>query len=170
MAATSQVMKAVERRPKVVAMYLKGKRQSEIAQEMGVSTMAISRDLAAIRQEWLKSSLIDFNEAKARELTRIDNLESTYWQAWERSLSAFKSKVVKAKGNPKTEDELRTNAEQTLKIEDRNGDPRYLQGVQWCIEQRCQIFGIYAAVKQELTGKDGGPVAFKEIIVELPPA
>jgi hypothetical protein len=27
--------------------------------------------------------------------------------------------------------------------EDPCGDPRYLEGVQWCVEQRCKILGLY---------------------------
>lgn len=162
MKVTSRETEAAERRPKVAERYLNGKRQSEIAEELGVNQATISRDLAALRKEWIKSALIDFNEAKARELTRIDNLESTYWEAWERSLEAFKSKVIKAKGNPRTEEELKTNAEQTLKTEDRNGDPRYLQGVQWCIEQRCKILGVYDTPGQS----EDKPFIFKVVYSE----
>jgi hypothetical protein len=44
------------------------------------------------------------------------------------------------------------------------GDPRFLAGIQWCIEQRCKILGLLAAVKNELTGKDGGPVQTEIVI------
>lgn len=154
-------------RKRIAELYLKRWLQVDIAEELGIDQSTVSRDLQVIRQQWLKSSLMDFNEAKARELARIDQLEITYWEAWDRSLEAFKSKIIKAKGNPRTEEELKANAEQTLKTEDRNGDPRFLQGVQWCIEQRCQILGIYAAVKQEITGAGGGPIESRLII--LPP-
>lgn len=150
-------------RKRIAELYLKRWLQVDIAEELKIDQSTVSRDLAAIREQWRKSTLIDFNEAKARELARIDNLEMTYFEAWDRSLDPFKSKVIKAKGNPKTEEELKANAEQTLKTEDRNGDPRFLQGVQWCIEQRCQILGIYAAVKQEITGADNGPVILKVV-------
>jgi predicted transcriptional regulator len=142
MAATSQTMKAVDRRVEIAEMYLKGRRQSEIAQELGTTQATISRNLAAVREEWLKSALVNFNEAVARELAKTDNLERVYWESWERSLEPFKSKTIKARGNPKTEDELKSSAEQTLKTEDRNGDPRFLQGVQWCIEKRCKLLGL----------------------------
>jgi hypothetical protein len=33
-----------------------------------------------------------------------------------------------------------------------------LQGVGWCIERRCKLIGIDAPQKQEVTGKDGGPL------------
>jgi len=34
---------------------------------------------------WVKSALTDFNEHKARELARIDQLEAEYWRAWQDS-------------------------------------------------------------------------------------
>lgn len=157
MAATSQVTKAVERRLEIAEMYLKGKYQSEIALELGVNQSTISKSLKAVREEWLKSTLVNFNEAISKELAKVDNLERVYWESWERSLTPFKSKTVKAKGNPRTEEELKASAEQTLKTEDRNGDPRYLQGVQWCIEKRCKLLGLDAPDRVQIDWRETLP-------------
>ncbi|MDB5306898.1 MAG: hypothetical protein JWO38_1100 [Gemmataceae bacterium] len=60
----------LDRRVKVARGYLAGKTQSELASELGVTQACISLDLKAIRVEWRESALIDFNEARARELAR----------------------------------------------------------------------------------------------------
>jgi transcriptional regulator with XRE-family HTH domain len=44
----------------------------------------------------------------------------------------------------------------------RAPDAKFLAGVQWCIEQRLKMFGVYEAgkVKVDLTTGDSGPVEF----------
>ena len=70
---------------KITGLYLTGKTQDAIAQELGVTQQQISYDLKTIQERWRKSALVDLNEAKQRELERIDVLEREYWQAWEAS-------------------------------------------------------------------------------------
>lgn len=144
-------------RKKIAELYLKGRLQVDIAEEVGVDQSTVSRDIKTLHDEWLRSALVNFNEAIARELAKINQLEIIYFESWERSLNPFKSKTVKAKGNPKTEEELRANAEQTLKTEDRNGDPRYLQGVQWCIEKRCKLLGLDAPDRLQIDWRETLP-------------
>ena len=35
-------------------------------------------------------------------------------------------------------------AEKSVHIEERYGNPQYLAGIQWCISMRCKILGIEA--------------------------
>ena len=84
--------------------------------------------------------MIDINEAKARELAKIDNLETEYWTAWEKSKEDYKQKSTKAKGTG----EVAITLEKTTKEVIVYGDPRFLAGIQWCISKRCDIIGIDA--------------------------
>lgn len=127
-------------------LYLQGKTQHEIVEELKKSGRAytltqpiISRDLRAVQQEWLKESVRNFDVAKAKELAKIDILEREYWHGWERSRQA-KTKTQSEKK------ETRGKAQQSARMmkEDMLGDPRYLQGVQWCIDRRCQLLGLDA--------------------------
>lgn len=131
-------------------LYLQGWLQTDIAEEVGVSDATVSRDLKALQSEWLASALVDFNEAKSQELAKIDRLEREYWQAWERSCE--NAETVTKEGGPSGVDKVK----QTSK--GQAGDPRFLAGVQWCIERRCKILGVDAPNRHELTGKDGGPI------------
>nr|WP_293836721.1 helix-turn-helix domain-containing protein [uncultured Arsenicibacter sp.] len=150
------------RRAQVATLYLKGWQQAAIAEELDVTQSQISQDLKAIRENWKTGALIDFNEAKARELARLDLLEQTYWSAWERSLKPFKKKQTKMRGevnmNDASQKQKAKNLETTEATEERVGDPKFLDGVLKCIQKRVDILGIDAPSKQELTGKDGKPL------------
>lgn len=137
-------VKVAARRRDVADMYLQGYKQVEIAAKHRVSQQMISLDLQTLQREWLQSALMDFDEAKARELARIDRLEREYWQAWQRSLTeqvkTSKRAKESSKDSSKEAGELR---------ESRTGDERFLSGVRWCIEQRLKIFGVYATDKSQ---------------------
>jgi len=150
-------------RRRISELYLKGWLQAEIAKELHLSQPTVSNDLKAIQKEWLKSTLQDFDKLKARELAKIDNLELVYWEAWERSKDNKKSKTIKL--NPRRGQIRATNEDITeikTKDEDLIGDPRFLSGVQWCIDRRCKLLGIDAPEKHEHSGIVKTPRTFKE--------
>lgn len=137
-------VKVAARRRDVSDMYLQGYKQVEIAAKHRVSQQMISLDLQHIQREWLQSSMMDFNEAKSRELARIDRLEREYWQAWNRSLTEQVKTSKRAKDKPTGAEKEASEAR-----ESRTGDERFLAGVRWCIEQRLKIFGVYANDKSQ---------------------
>jgi transcriptional regulator with XRE-family HTH domain len=158
MQGTQDVMKYTERRKGVASLYLEGWRQADLAERYGVDQSTISRDLAAIRQEWIDSAVIDFNEAKARELARIDKLEREYWEQYEASKEPT-TRTVKEQTETEKTKRIKAQKQETT----RTGDPRYLAGIQWCIEQRLKIYGVYAAVKTDVTSggeKLAGPTIY----------
>lgn len=119
-------------------MYLKGTYQHIIAERLGVSKSQINDDLQLIKKRWRESQIIDFNEAKQKELEKIDLLERTYWDAWERS-TGEKTKTRTSKAG----DSSSASIEKEMLI----GDPRFLQGVERCVDMRAKILGTYAPVK-----------------------
>ncbi len=129
-----------ERRRTVASLYLRGASQLHIAQEVGVNQSQISRDLKFLNEKWRESSLIDINEAKMKELAKIGQLEQEYWTAWEKSKEDYQQTMKKAKG---TKDKVNYQ-EKVVKEMIVYGDPRFLQGIQWCIDKRCKIFGVEA--------------------------
>jgi hypothetical protein len=143
-------------RKRIADLYLKGWLQVDIADEIGVDTSTVSRDLKAIRGEWLQSTLMDFNEARAQELAKIDNLELTYWQAWQRSTENKEVESTKVIESGKGEDRKPERLEAATRSEGQAGDPRFLQGVQWCIERRCKLLGL-----DETNGTEGKPFVIK---------
>ena len=132
-------------RATVTELYLQGKTQASIAELLGVSQSQISQDLKAIRRVWVKEAVRDFDELKSRELAKIDRLELEYWEAWKRSQEDAEVETEKAIGDK----EKPTRVEKSKRKEGQAGDPRFLQGVQWCIEQRCKILGLNAPTKTQ---------------------
>jgi len=129
---------------RVTALYCQGVRQIDIAAQLGVTPAQITYDMRILIGRWRRASTGKIDEWIATELERINHLERTYWQAWiESSETAVKIAKEKTVGKDVV----------TLKQEriDASGDPRFLQGVQWCIDQRCKLLGLYAPVKQEVS-------------------
>lgn len=136
-------------RLEVARLYLEGKWQHEIAKLLGISQQQVSYDLQAIQSQWQDMPVRELSELKAKELAKIDNLERTYWQAWEKSLQP--KEVTQT---TKEEDKVKVGK----RTEQRNGNPSYLSGVQWCIERRCKLCGLDAPTKNEVTGANGTPI------------
>ncbi len=110
---------------KVSMLYLAGKWQHEIAAACSVSRQQITYDIKQLNTRWKESQLANIDEKKAKELAKVDELERKYHGAWERSC-----------------------------CDDQVGDPRFLSGVQWCIEQRCKILNLIEdASKHHITGQ-----------------
>lgn len=135
---------AVEsRRARVAEAYLKGKAQWEIVLAEKVDKAQISRDLDAVRKAWRESAVRDFDEDVNRELDRIDLLERTYWEAWERSRSERTRSRTKRRTGAAPSDEASVEKEQ------RDGNPAFLDGVMSCIDKRCKLLGLDAPVKHD---------------------
>lgn len=90
---------------------------------------------------------------KMREIEAIDKLQITYTMAWERSMAAAETMVehlqpVKTKGGRTSVSKPSVNkAISTIRA--TAGDPRFLLGIQWCIDKRCELLGHDAPQKIE---------------------
>jgi len=152
-------------RRRIAEMYLRGELQADIAVELKLSQSTISNDLADLREEWKKAALMDFNDRKAQELAKVDNLEIEYWSAWKRSQQDAEIETVKRKGTLSKLDGVSTiPIEGTKRTEGQSGDPRFLQGIQWCINKRCEILGLDAPKKLEGTAAGGAFKVYNVIV------
>ncbi len=147
-------------RRQISNLYLQGYLQAEIAEKLGIGQATVSRDLKALQGEWLKSSLIDFNEAKAKELAKVDRLEREYWAAWEASKEDKETSTTEKVKGDKAD---RSKAQ--MRREGQVGNPSFLRGVEWCIERRCKILGIDAPTGIDLTSKGEKIESFTKVIV-----
>jgi hypothetical protein len=145
-------------RRKIADLYLQGETQVDIGEELSLSQATISRDLKALQKEWLESTLIDFDKAKAEQLAKVDRLEREYWTAWEHSCEDAETATHKVKGKieKRQDEDGKFIAEQPAEVaktsKGQAGDPRFLAGIQWCIERRCKILGLNAPERTEVTG------------------
>jgi len=131
----------------ITRLYLKGHTQQEIADELKLSRQQIGFDLKTIQKRWRESTTINIDEAKERELSRIDELERTYWEAWEKSCGQRTKTSKEATGGENGRSRASVQTEEML------GNPAYLSGVMSCIQERSKILGIYAPEKKDVTAK-----------------
>lgn len=147
-----------ERRAIVARRYLQGVFQSDIAEEVGVTQSTVSKDLKAIQEQWRTSSLMDFGEAKQRELERIDALEEQAWKAWFRSCEKRTRTDNRVKGIQAKPEEYEVDDEGKLVrkkskvyplevdtktvVYQRDGDPRWLATIQRCIQLRIKLLAL----------------------------
>lgn len=138
--------------------YLIGWTQDRIAQELGLNQSTISRDIEEVTARWRASALIDMNEAKAQELARIFKLESEYWDAWYASKGDEEASLTQKEGQTGGSGKVKT----VQSKKNRLGDPRYLQGVERCIQMRIDLLGIQPPKQVNLgTPEDGLRVRFE---------
>lgn len=141
-------------RLEISALFLRGCTHQEITNEINkkyysndpLSRQSISREISVILNHWRKDRAYNIDQQRAAELTKTDNLESTYWGAWERSMLDAQKKTEKSILG----DGILRN-EESIVTEPQVGDPRFLQGIQWCIERRCKLLGLDAPVRQDIT-------------------
>lgn len=126
----------------IARLYLQGWSQRKIGEQLKISQQQVSYDLAEIRRRWLESSIRSFDEAKSRELAKIDHLEQQAWEGWNRTIGIKKKTSTKVGVNAKGPVD-----EETETLEELAGDPRFLQVVDTCIQRRCKILGIDAEIK-----------------------
>lgn len=135
----------------IARWYLAGMKQAEIAEKLGIDQSTVSRDLKALQAEWQESTLIDIDAERRKALARIDQLEIEYYEAWLRSCQPKETEASKLV----TDQGAGERNEASLRTEQRDGDPRYLAGVQWCIERRCKLLGLDAPTKIAPTDPTG---------------
>jgi hypothetical protein len=137
-------------RAEIAHLYLQGWTQAQIGAKLGLSRQQIGYDLDAVRHEWLQSSLVDFNQKKAEELARIDAVEREYWIAWQESKRERQTSSTEQIKDPRG-DKIKAG----IRKVEQTGDPRYLEGVRWCIAKRCEVLGLNAPQKIAPTTPDG---------------
>jgi hypothetical protein len=152
--STAEELAIESRRSQVAELFLRGiKRQSALAERLGVNRSTVSRDLKALNDRWKEAGVRDLDAAKGQELERIDLVEREAWEAWEKSKRGRETTTTEQTTGGDGE---RTKA--AVRKEEEHGDPRYLAGVQWCVEQRCKLLGLHAPTETRLTGQAGGPI------------
>lgn len=146
----------LERRQRVAGLYLEGKTQLDIAQRVGVSQYTVSIDLQYMKDQWLASGLVAFDEKRAIEVEKLNKVEAAAWEAWERStqpgVTTKKGSVEEVKPIKVREAEKGKKAKYesqmvpTKTIDEtvtrhQVGDPRFLEQVYKCIELRLKLIG-----------------------------
>lgn len=130
----------------ITALYLKGKSVDEISREMLTLTgakfgsAAINNVIKRATDQWKESTVNMIESHKSIELQKVNNLEATYWEGWEKSKGLQKART-KTKTAAKSNEKLGLTREETQEKESP-GDPRFLTGIQYCIDKRLELLGL----------------------------
>ena len=126
---------------KIEQMRLRGQRDWEIAQELGISTRMVYYDLKRIEKRWQAANLADLDAYKKRELARLEDLIIEHWAAWQRSQE---DKETRQSEQADTEGGSRKKA--SIKTEGKEGNPAFLQGVERCAAEIRKLLGLDAPI------------------------
>jgi hypothetical protein len=140
-------------------LYLQGYSLQEISDHVAsvrdytLSRVQVHYDIKLIHERWKEAYIETYDTMKVRELARIDKLERAYWDAWERSMKdkveeeheGTSNKMTNAKGRAVQEHK---QSKGKKKRTTRDGTARFLEGIQWCIQQRCKILGLNAPTQK----------------------
>jgi hypothetical protein len=148
---------------KIAHLYCRGRTQAEIARSLELSREQIAYDLREIRQMWRESAIRDFDAARDDVLGRVDHLEATAWRAWENSLTAAERQKVEKIDDGDGTAKSRTSLEKIATY----GDPRFMGIICQCLDRRCKLLGLDAAIKVAPTTPDGKPATMKLAIEKM---
>lgn len=146
----------------VSELLLKGKGPTEIAlavnrrRAYNLTESQIRYDIKRIQREWQKKYLDNYDGMRAQELARIDRLEEEYWEAWSRS-RRLKKKVVKSESSMSGTGNFEGAQDQSSKkehLERTAGNEKFLTGIKWCIDKRCEILGLDSPAELSVTWRE----------------
>lgn len=108
-----------------------------------ISRRTISNDLRTLRERWINSAIRNVDQAIARELAKIDELERTLWEAWERSTRPAKVRTTRTRGELRGGQVVTAEGgiEITTRTADSTGQVKYLTGIARCIQLRTELLG-----------------------------
>jgi len=160
----------------IARLYLvEHKTQDEIAVIYKVTQQQISYDLAQMAEEWRAQRLQAIDVHKDQELVRIGILEREYWDAWKRSQRDAVTKTTESVPGKPDDDEIpdgidlepdelaqvmasRDTEAIVKRVEKRVGQvgaKAFLEGFQWCSENRRKLMGLDAPTKVAPVTPDG---------------
>lgn len=128
-------------RATISELYLKGWSQTRIGDFLELNQATISREISKLKTIWKSESVRDYELHVTEELRRLAMIETEYWQGWQSSQTA-KEQSLQEKLS-----ELAGSNDSKLKVqkrtETRTGDPRFLEGLLKCIDQRAKLLDLY---------------------------
>jgi hypothetical protein len=143
---------------RMARLYLQGKPIIEIAHELGISEPTAGTYLREISQAWRESANVDFSLQRAIELEKLDQLEATFWEAWQKSLEDVTKTQLDAEPDASDTGGKMKPRRQRVTRTGSTGNPAFLDGVYKCIDRRIKLLGIDAAERYvlESRGQTGG--------------
>jgi len=155
-----------KRRQQVSELYLEGHSMVAIGEQLKIVASTVWNDLQAARLEWRTQAVENIDKLIQRELSRIDYIEMEALKAWQRSIGPHIKTVEKSGTRPGVEGGGSFD-ETTEHTEELAGDPRFLDVMNKCVEQRRKILGLDAPSRSTISNPDGSPLLTGIRVIEV---
>ena len=124
-------------------LYLKGWSQAKIGEYLELNQSQISRELSKIKAAWKAEATRDYDLHVDEQLRRLAMVESEYWEGWERSQTAKEQSLQEKLTEAATSRDSKAKIQR--RTETRIGDPRFLEGIVKCNQERSKLLDLYPA-------------------------
>lgn len=137
-------------RLEIIEYYLQGKNYREIAtliskeRKYSISHATVATDVKFVLNEWKEQREDKVELYITIELAKIDKLEREYWEAWEKSKENYTAKANKTQTGTTTRGDIMLIEKAEREVIEC-GDPRFLQGIERCVQKRIDLLGLEAA-------------------------
>jgi hypothetical protein len=119
-----------------------------------ITFQQVHYDVKKILQEWADERAELITNHIEKEIQKLDKIEAECWEAWEKSKSGkLKTKIEDSVIN-QTGDIVGGKITERS-IETSNGNPKYLDMIQECIDKRLKLLGLYKPLRIEADLTDG---------------
>lgn len=129
-----------------------------------ISDSFISREIKAIEEDWRADVVRSLDVLKSTQIERIKRVMNTAWEQFEASKKQRHKRTTV--GVPKGELGAQSLKEVQVTTEETDGDPRWLEIVMGCIAEINKLCGLYAPVRNEVSGPGGGPIQVAELGID----
>jgi hypothetical protein len=143
--------RCAERRHQVAQLYLAGKVQHEIADDMGVTQQQISHDMKRVMRTWEDRMVGFITRQKAIAAAQIEWAMREAAGGWERSKEP--REITETEAIQGGEEAPRHRAKR--RVEGSVGNPAFLSAYQKGIDQMATLLGLNAPQKVAPTSPDG---------------
>jgi hypothetical protein len=124
-----------------------------------LSESQVYADINKLRSKWRQEALAERTTAMGEILRSLRRQEEELWEAWEKSKNGI-SKQTLSRETPAVKKGKDAVAKETKSAttESSHGDSTYMRLILDIQQERARLLGLYAPIKQEVTGANGGPI------------
>lgn len=147
----------------IAPLFKRGYTYREIREEVmarlnlpSYSLATVKHDVEALLKEWRDTRIDNTDEAVQLELQRIDDLVKEAWVAWDKSKEDYEKTKAKATAVPSVGSGGGSGSTRTIKkeqwkeMQQRIGDPRFIDTINKLLIERRKLLGLYAPDKHDV--------------------
>lgn len=127
----------------IAELYLKGWSQAKIGEYLELNQSQISRELSKIKVRWQAEAVQNYDLRIAEQLRRLAMVEGEYWEGWQKSQTTKEQSLQEKLTEAVSSRDSKTKVQR--KTEARIGDPRFLEGLLKCNQERSKLLNLYPA-------------------------